>query len=157
MAEKPLHNVIIVVTGPDQSQVIANMTIPEPGALVLRNNLAGVSHTTDNERVKQLLKAAFGDIDFITVNAPTVPVEEPPKGEPLTQLYAVDLDDLADGRAHVARNETGEPVIEEGAHPALAELAAILSGEKHLELVDGKILVVDGPFSPETLRDGEKD
>lgn len=141
MAPHPLRNVVIGIMGPDSSvQVVANLTVADPGAKRLADIIGGISHMTDPEMVKQALRLGFAQIDQVSVNAPTPPV---PAGETrrLTQVYDDDLIDIALGGKIVLLYGGEIPVI-----VTSTEAAEIQLGDKHLyrDLETGVISVKEG-------------
>lgn len=118
MGQKPLHNVVIAITPPDERpQTIISLTVPEPGALRLAEGIAGAQHTVFPSEIARMIGDGFRQLDEITVNPP-VPLpdyDNPPKGEPLVQVYEAELEAVYEGRAHLYRDiETGKIEIRDG-------------------------------------------
>lgn len=144
MAVHPVHNLIIAMLGPDRSQTIVNLTVPEPGAKRLAGHLSSIGPSSHPEAVKVALKQGFSEIDTAVVNepGPPVPVQDSPpdhpypapEGVPLTQVYRDQLIAIAHGKAYVALDADGEPLIEEGEDP---NHAALMN-----DLADGKVRIV---------------
>lgn len=70
MPEKPVHNLTMLMTGPNGSQTLVSLTIPEPGALRLYTQLVGISPQSTSEAIKQALKMGVNEIDRVVCNEP---------------------------------------------------------------------------------------
>lgn len=72
MAASKLYNVVIAVTSPEDGhpQAIASLTALGQAGLALFDSVAGVSHMTDGELAKQMLRQAFNGLGNIVVNPP---------------------------------------------------------------------------------------
>lgn len=138
--EKPVHNIIIVMVGPNGRPLMQNMTIPEPGAARLMARLSTFGPGSNSQEVKSALIQGFAEIDFVKVNEPTERIVEvgrppPPDGLPLTQVYRHELLALANGELRVDINELGDPVLVEvgaGDGPDLDFTEPVAGGE-HLD------------------------
>lgn len=124
MGQPLVHNVVIVVTPPDDSPVVGiSLTVAEPGALRLREGIAHAQQSAFPSEIVRYIADALRQCDMVSVNQPTEPVDGPAPRRFLDDDEAVKayrdqlLGDIADGKIHVVRNETGEPVIEEGSDP----------------------------------------
>lgn len=102
MGQHPVHNLIILMFGPNGSRIMANMTVPEPGAKRLAAHLASIVASSHPEAVKQALRLGFSEVDTVVVNPPTDPIELPPAGR--KHERTTDLPKKAHrGRGHALR------------------------------------------------------
>lgn len=139
--EHPVHNLIIVMQGPDGRMTMVNMTVPEPGAKKLAGHISSLAPSSHPQAVLSALRQGFNEIDTIVVNEPTPPIPvEAPEGKPLDQVYRDDLIDIAEGAKVVVLHE-GDPVV-----ISAEDAADIDAGEKHLyrDIETGQITVKDG-------------
>lgn len=132
---RPVYHLMIGLYGPEGTQdLVRSFTVIGQSADHLRNALAGINPGMRIAgEIATPLSQAFQRVDEIGVNEPTPPV--PPEGNGISagaqdfeafrdQLLA----DLADGKIHIARNETGTPVIMEGPAPSAAFTAGTETG-----------------------------
>lgn len=162
MAEPKVHNLIIVMTSHSGHQAIANLTIAEPGAGRLFNQIASVSHLADPEAAKLALRQGFSEIDTVVVNNPehmpapvpaSPPDHDPPIGRPIFGVYHDDMIALAHGEKVVLVHD-GDPLV------ATAEEAVdIDAGRKHVyrDLETGNLEIRDGDGKPTDLGDPATD
>lgn len=139
--QHPVWNLIIAMMGGDgKPPMLVNLTIPDPGATRLKDSLAGIGPHSDSESIKNALKTGVAQIDTAVANEPTPPIQVPPKGKPLIQVYRDELIDIAEGRRVVLAYE-GDPLI-----VSAEEAADIDAGTKHIyrDLETGALEVREG-------------
>lgn len=113
--EHPVHNLILVMIGPDHKQIMVNLTVPEPGAKRLAGSLSSISHHSDPASIKTALIQGFNQVDTVVANEPGPPIQapEPPEGEPLIQFTEAEIIAVAMGDKHFAMND-GDVTLRHG-------------------------------------------
>lgn len=111
MGTPKLHNLVMVLTPPEGDPVGISLTVPEPGALRLRDTMGAVQHGVVSQP-HMTLASGFQQLDSLTVNAPTpANVPLPQGGDPTHMMVLLeDLEAIAVGDKIVALDD-GLPVI----------------------------------------------